>query len=48
MWGVEILTAERGIMAVYVDAGSVITTEEKMIAQKKTMIPPSAVHGQEK
>ena len=36
--------------AVYVDAGSgsVITTEEKMIAQKKTMNAPSTVHGEER
>jgi uncharacterized membrane protein YkoI len=37
VWEVEILTADRGIMAVYVDAdsGSVIATEEKMTAQEK-------------
>jgi len=47
---VDILTADGGIMAVYVDAGSgsVITTEEKMIAQQKTMSAPSTVHGQER
>jgi uncharacterized membrane protein YkoI len=37
VWEVEILTAERGIMSVYIDAdtGSVITTEEKVAAQAK-------------
>jgi hypothetical protein len=36
MWEVEILTAEEGIMSVYVDAdsGSVITTDEKMTGMK--------------
>ena len=36
VWEVEILTAEQGIMAVYVDAdsGSVITTEEKIPGKK--------------
>jgi uncharacterized membrane protein YkoI len=37
VWEVEILTVERGIMAVYVDAdtGSVITTEEKVAGPDK-------------
>jgi hypothetical protein len=36
MWEVEILTAEEGIMSVYVDgdSGSVITTDEKMTGMK--------------
>ena len=36
VWEVEILTAEQGIMSVYVDAdsGSVITTDEKMTGRK--------------
>ena len=38
VWEVEILTAEQGIMSVYVDAdsGSVITTEEKMTGKTPT------------
>jgi uncharacterized membrane protein YkoI len=36
VWEVEILTAEQGIMKVYVDAdsGSVMTTEEKIAGKK--------------
>jgi len=36
VWEVEIMTAEQGIMKVYVDAdsGSVMTTEEKVIGKK--------------
>jgi uncharacterized membrane protein YkoI len=37
VWEIGILTAERGIMSVYVDSdtGSVITTEEKVSAHAK-------------
>jgi uncharacterized membrane protein YkoI len=36
VWNVEILTAEKAIMAVYVDAvsGSVMLTEEKVAGKK--------------
>jgi uncharacterized membrane protein YkoI len=35
VWEIKILTAEQGIMAVYVDAdsGSVMTTEDKMVGK---------------
>ena len=47
---ITLLHRRVGNRAVYVDAGSgsVITTEEKMIAQKKTMNVPSTVHGEER